>query len=480
MSAQRYQPNRLGLFNFWYHTDSVFEFANGKLFVRGANGSGKSVTTTMAVPILLDGDKSPVRLDPFGGKSRLMVDLLLGEKNISQKEEATGYLFFEYKKGDSYLTFGIGMQGRRNERSMDYWYFMINDGRRIGHEFFLYDEENVRGEIQKFPLTKKQLDEKIGRGGEFTTSSARYSEMVNEYLFGFDSVKTFKELIHILIQLRSPKLSRDTKPNDVSNLLSDSLPELTDDDLMPMIKTISAIDDHQGKLEKLDNSLQYLKALQAAYQSYNEHRLYEIAQKNVEIENQLRRSIKALESDQKLLKQHETEIAELAELLARLETEKLALEVKENHLRGHKVFSLRKQKAQYEEEIEKSQKAFKSLTEFWDSKRLKLESVIHDQKQDAYAKEKAEEYIIEIGEELAEIAKQTFFTAHDQLLADLEEGREEELDLYRKNWEEELQAHQKALSLIRKLVQDVEVCRLREKDAESSWRPLKRKGKNFK
>lgn len=468
MSAQRYQPNRLGLFNFWYHTDSVFEFANGKLFVRGANGSGKSVTTTMAVPILLDGDKSPVRLDPFGGKSRLMVDLLLGDKNISQKEEATGYLYFEYKKGDSYLTFGIGMQGRRKERSMDYWYFMINDGRRIGHEFFLYDEENVRGEIRKFSLTKKQLEEKIGRGGEFTTSSARYTEIVNEHLFGFDSVKTFKELIHILIQLRSPKLSRDTKPNDVSNLLSDSLPELTDDDLIPMIKTISAIDDHQGKLERLDKSLQYLKALQAAYQSYNEHRLYEIAQKNVEIENQLRRSIQTQESDQKLLKQHETEFAALAELLARLETEKQALEVKENHLRGHKVFSLRKQQAQYEEEIEKSQRAFQSLTELWDSKRLKLESVIRDQKQDAYAKEKAEEYIIEISEELTELAKQTFFAAHDQLLADLKEGREEEQDLFRKNWEEEFRAHQKALSLIRKLVQDVEVCRLREKDAEEA------------
>ncbi|WP_228468874.1 hypothetical protein [Paenibacillus sp. JNUCC32] len=54
MAVHRYQPNRLGLFNFWYHTDSVFEFANGKLFVRGANGSGKSVTTTMAVPILVN------------------------------------------------------------------------------------------------------------------------------------------------------------------------------------------------------------------------------------------------------------------------------------------------------------------------------------------------------------------------------------------------------------------------------------------
>lgn len=468
MAVNRYQPNRLGLFNFWYHTDSVFEFAGGKLFVRGANGSGKSVTTTMAVPILLDGDKSPTRLDPFGGRSRLMVDLLLGEKNISQKEEATGYLYFEYKKADSYLTFGIGMRGKRKERSVDYWYFMINDGRRIGHDFFLYEEENVRGEVRKFPLTKNQLEEKIGRGGEFTTSQTRYTEMVNEYLFGFDSVKTFKELIHILIQLRSPKLSRDTKPTDVSNLLSDSLPELTDEDLTPMIQTIGTIDAHQEKLNKLDKSLRYLKALQTAYQNFNEHRLYEIAKENTEIERQFRRSIQMFESDQKQLEKHETELVGLLELLAHLETERQTLVLEEEHLKGHEVFGLRKQQAQYKEEIAQSERIFKSLEEQLDTKRVKLELAIRDQKQNTYEKEKSAYLIAEVAEELDELAKQTFFAAHNQLLSHLKEESEEEWIIYRKNWEEELQTYQKVLSSIRKLAQDVETCRLREKDAEQA------------
>lgn len=468
MAIYRYQPNRLGLFNFWYHTDSVFEFADGKLFVRGANGSGKSVTTTMAVPILLDGDKSPSRLDPFGGKSRLMVDLLLGEKNISQKEEATGYLYFEYKKGDSYITFGIGMQGKRKERSIDYWYFMISDGRRIGHDFFLYDEENVRGEILKFPLTKKQLEEKIGRGGEFTTSQTRYTEMVNQYLFGFDSVKSFKELIHILIQLRSPKLSRDTKPTDVSNLLSDSLPELTDEDLAPMIQTIGTIDAHQDKLDKLDHTLRYLQALQLAYQSYNEHRIYEVAKENMEIENQLRRSIQMLESDQKKLAQHETEFSKLTELLAFLETEQQALDVEEEHLKGHEVFGLKKQQTQFEEVIAQSKKNIESLENQQYSKRMKQDSAIRDQKQNAYEKEKSESDISEIREGLTELATRTFFKAHFQLLSHFEENIDEELNIFRKDWEEELQTYQKNLTSIRKLAQDVETCRLREKDAEEA------------
>lgn len=468
MTVHRYQPNRLGLFNFWYHTDSVFEFADGNLFVRGANGSGKSVTTTMAVPILLDGDKSPSRLDPFGGKSRLMVDLLLGDKNISQKEEATGYLYFEFKKGDSYLTFGIGMQGKRKERSIDYWYFMINDGRRIGYDFILYDEENIRGEIRKFPLTKPQLEEKIGRGGEFTKSQTRYTEMVNQYLFGFNSVKTFKELIHILIQLRSPKLSRDTKPTDVSNLLSDSLPELTDEDLSPMIQTIGTIDAHQEKLEKLEHSLRYLRALQSAYQTYNEHRLYEIAKENMEVENQLHRLIQTFEKDRKQLELYETELAELLELLACLGTEKQVSDVEEENLRGHKVLSLRKQQAQYEEEIAQSENNIEFLENQYNIKRIRIDSVNRDREQNAYEKVKTESGIAEMAEELTELAKRTFFSAHERFILHLEENSDGELVIFRKNWEEELHIYQKILSSIRKLALEVEISRLREKDAEEA------------
>ncbi|WFR62056.1 hypothetical protein P9222_27910 [Paenibacillus amylolyticus] len=105
--------NRFGLINFWYHGDTVFEFSNGRLFVRGANGSGKSVSTTMAVPLLLDGDKRPSRLDPFGSQDRRMIDLLLGNKHVSKREEGTGYLYMEYRKGNNFTTVGIGLNGKR-------------------------------------------------------------------------------------------------------------------------------------------------------------------------------------------------------------------------------------------------------------------------------------------------------------------------------------------------------------------------------
>ena len=41
----------------------------GRMLLRGSNGSGKSVTMQSVVPLLLDGNMSPERLDPFGSRS---------------------------------------------------------------------------------------------------------------------------------------------------------------------------------------------------------------------------------------------------------------------------------------------------------------------------------------------------------------------------------------------------------------------------
>jgi len=47
------------LLNFWYYDEEEFQFAAGKLLLRGNNGSGKSVTMQSFIPVLLDGRKSP-------------------------------------------------------------------------------------------------------------------------------------------------------------------------------------------------------------------------------------------------------------------------------------------------------------------------------------------------------------------------------------------------------------------------------------
>lgn len=80
--SSKWQMNRAGVLNFWYYDDEVFDFSDGKLLLRGSKGSGKSVTMQSFIPVLLDGKKSPDRLDPFGSRSRRMEDYLLGEKEV--------------------------------------------------------------------------------------------------------------------------------------------------------------------------------------------------------------------------------------------------------------------------------------------------------------------------------------------------------------------------------------------------------------
>ena len=232
----RWHANKIGLINFWYYDEQEFPFVRGRMLLRGSNGSGKSVTMQSVVPLLLDGNMSPERLDPFGSKDRKMSSYLLEEDDT--REERTAYLYLEFRREDSevYLTVGMGMRARKG-KPLDKWYFGLTDGRRIGHDFLLYKETD-----EKITLSRKELENRIGSGGQVFDRQADYMEYVNRQIFGFDTVDEYKEMIDLLIQLRTPKLSKDFKPSVINDILSDSLQPLSDDDLRPMSEAIENMD----------------------------------------------------------------------------------------------------------------------------------------------------------------------------------------------------------------------------------------------
>ena len=94
----RWKMNRIGFVNFWLYDEEIFELEDGKICFRGGNGSGKSITTQSIISFLMDGDRSPERLDSFGGKDRKMEYYLLGD---GEKEDETGYVFLEFRKGET-------------------------------------------------------------------------------------------------------------------------------------------------------------------------------------------------------------------------------------------------------------------------------------------------------------------------------------------------------------------------------------------
>lgn len=72
MNSGKWQINKVGLVDFWYYDEEAFDFSEGRMLLRGANGSGKSVTMQSFIPLLLDGNMRPERLDPFGSRARKM------------------------------------------------------------------------------------------------------------------------------------------------------------------------------------------------------------------------------------------------------------------------------------------------------------------------------------------------------------------------------------------------------------------------
>jgi ABC-type lipoprotein export system ATPase subunit len=53
---RRWRPSRAGILNVYQYQDEVLEFADGRLLLRGVNGSGKSTAMNMLLPFLLEAD----------------------------------------------------------------------------------------------------------------------------------------------------------------------------------------------------------------------------------------------------------------------------------------------------------------------------------------------------------------------------------------------------------------------------------------
>jgi hypothetical protein len=271
----RWRMNRAGLLNFWLYDEEEFQLEEGRLILRGANGSGKSVTMQSFLPLVLDGDKRPHRLDPFGSRDRRIEYYLLGETD-SNKTDITGYLWLEFyhPEKELYKTIGIGIRARRGIAQVQFWGFLIDDGRRIGIDFRLYDYNHWLAQKSRVPYGRRELEEHIGAGGQVVQEQAAYREMVNKQLFGFTEGDSFQDLLQLLIQLRSPKLSKDFKPTALYEILHSSLPPLQEEELSPLSEVLEDMDQIADGLDEVRLHRKEMARLQEIYERYNKQVLY--------------------------------------------------------------------------------------------------------------------------------------------------------------------------------------------------------------
>lgn len=178
-SSRRWQPLRCGLVEIFYYDEETFHFHDGRLLLRGNNGTGKSKVMALTLPFLLDGKLLPSRVEPDGDSAKRMEwNLLVGEY-----QERLGYTWLEFGRqgeaGPETFTLGCGLKAVAG-RSVRSWFFTTPQ--RVGRDLFLV--ENGRS------LNRDRLIQALGSEGQFFDHAVDYRRAIDEALFHLGSSAT--------------------------------------------------------------------------------------------------------------------------------------------------------------------------------------------------------------------------------------------------------------------------------------------------
>lgn len=439
MTNSRWQMNRIGLLDFWYYDEEEYSFLDGRMLLRGSNGSGKSVTMQSFIPLILDGNMRPERLDPFGSRARKMENYLLEEGD--EREERTGYLYLELKRreGNNYLTIGVGMRARKNKK-LETWYFYIGDGRRIGKDFLLYKDTDA-----KIAYSRQELKNRIGEGGRVIDGQMEYMETVNRLVFGFESVEKYKEMLDLLIQLRSPKLSKDFKPTVLNEILSNSLLMLSEDDLRPMSEAIENMDALKANLDTLRDSLQAARQIEKTYNRYNQIVLWEKADQYLKETGNLKKQEQERQKLDRQIAEMEEEFRQQEERYQELIQEESRLKEKRDSLNASDAVRLKEQEMEITGELEQAEEEFRKKEAREQEKKDRCLEVTRSIKSQEERSQGVWEEIEELLEEMQEDMEEIPFDESTFLAKELKADPEQPYNF---------EAHEQLLNAYEKKVQD--------------------------
>ena len=250
--VSRWRPVRAGIRNVWEYDDQVFEFAEGRLVLRGANGSGKSNApgAPRAVPL-----RRHHGCEPHGQHGRRPFDE--DAPVVPERRRAVGSL--PPRAADrvrvARVRPGRGtphnrLRGRASvQRDAEAWFFVTPMRPDI-------DLDLTPGGV---PLAKSQLADRLGPAAVFESAEA-YREAVDRALFGIGRHR-YENLLELLIVLRRPHLAGRLNLEQLSKALSDGLAPL---DANLIANVAASFED----LEAVQRDLQNLQAAHRSVQSF--------------------------------------------------------------------------------------------------------------------------------------------------------------------------------------------------------------------
>jgi uncharacterized protein (TIGR02680 family) len=254
--TDRWQPTRAGLVSVWRYVEETFHFHQGRLLLRGANGSGKSMALELLLPFLLDADTNPHRLTS-AAKSRggLFDRIMTGTDHPSR----TGFVWVEFGRGDAVFTVGARMRASRSTRRVDVDYFTSTA--RVGDGLELLDEHRV-------PLSLKGLKGALAESGRVYGTADEYRTAVREALYEGFGPDRYASVITALLALRKEKLSQNLDLDKLSEVMSEALPPLDDHDIAAVAEGFERLDRRREQLETLRGDLKEVDLLATRQRAY--------------------------------------------------------------------------------------------------------------------------------------------------------------------------------------------------------------------
>ncbi|CRK61817.1 FIG100068: Hypothetical protein [Alloactinosynnema sp. L-07] len=253
----RWRLHRGGIVNIWQYREQTFDFSGGRAIFQGTNGSGKSRTLELLLPLCLDGDLRYLGSKGAGTVSirRLMLDDYDGGPN------RIGYAWIELHRTtdakDEYLTCGIGVKASATSQQIsDSWRFVTPS--RVGTHFQLASADRV-------PLGPAALRDVLGADRMY--DEAAFRAKVAETVYGVPGGR-YGDLLHLQRTLRNPDIGLKVQDGQLEQILSDALPPLdvgVVEQLATSFEDLESIRENIGRLSAADEAM---SAFLSGYSGY--------------------------------------------------------------------------------------------------------------------------------------------------------------------------------------------------------------------
>ncbi|WP_246042376.1 TIGR02680 family protein [Streptomyces globosus] len=248
----RWQPLRMGLVDLFHYDVEEFHFRDGRLLLRGNNGTGKSKVLALTLPFLLDGDLSARRVEPDGDAGKRMEwNLLLGGEH--PHSERLGYTWVEFGRRDEvsgeeqFRTLACGLKAVSGRGIARHWWAVTAQridhapaASRAGDSLSLLD---ATGTV----LSRDRLVEAVSGHGLVYDQAKAYRRAVDEALFGLGEER-YGALVDLLIQLRQPQLSKRPNEAALSRALTEALPPMDQAVIADVAEAFRSLDEEKEEL----------------------------------------------------------------------------------------------------------------------------------------------------------------------------------------------------------------------------------------